>query len=52
VLHELAAIQENETSRDVWAVQDLRHRAGALLESDPVLREELAGELAKHPEIG
>jgi hypothetical protein len=52
LLQELATLEENEASRDVWAVQDLRHRVGAMLERDPALREDLAGELAKHPEIG
>lgn len=52
VLRELAAIKENEGSRDVWAVQELRHRAGVLLKSDPALREDFASELAKHPELG
>lgn len=51
LLVELATIDESKTGRDVWAVQELRQQAGALLKRDPALREDLADELAKHPEI-
>jgi hypothetical protein len=51
VLEELAALESNST-RDVWAVQELRHRAGDLLARDPELRGQFEGDLANHPEIG
>ena len=52
LLRELAAIRENGARADVWEVQELRHRVGLLLKADPALREDFAGELAEHPEIG
>jgi hypothetical protein len=52
VLRDLAALEEDETHRDVWAIQELRQRVRSLLESEPALRREFAGELAKYPEIG
>jgi hypothetical protein len=52
VLQALARIEAGETPRDVWEVQALRHRAGVLLQRDPALREDFAGELANYPEIG
>jgi hypothetical protein len=36
---------------DVWAVQQLRHDAAAMLAADPALREVFAAELAAHPEL-
>ena len=52
LLGQLAALEENRGQRDLWAVQDLRHRATALLVRDPVLRKEFAAELTRYPEIG
>jgi hypothetical protein len=52
LLGELSELKESVGGRDVWAVQDLRRRAAALLRDDAALREDFAGELAKHPEIG
>ena len=51
VLDELAALREDSAGCDVWAVQDLRNRAAALLNRDPSLREDFANRLARHPEI-
>jgi len=41
-----------EAGGDVWAVQELRHQARALLAAEPGLRERYAEELAEHPELG
>jgi hypothetical protein len=52
LLHSLEILNRAEAERDVWAIQGLRQKVGALLASDPRLREECAAELARHPDLG
>lgn len=54
VLQELGNLNSTDAAegRDIWIVQDLRHRANALLARDPTLREACAESLVKHPDVG
>lgn len=48
-LNALADLQER--GADIWAVQQMRHKASAMLADEPALREVFARELADHPEL-
>ncbi|MGB8170280.1 MAG: hypothetical protein WCF18_22450 [Chthoniobacteraceae bacterium] len=54
LLRELTAIEEGDAAqqRDIWAVQELRSQAKALLAQDPSLRETCAAALGRHPDVG
>jgi len=47
----LGSLETEDETRSVWAVQELRHRASALLAAEPELREICAERLARHPEL-
>lgn len=49
--HTLLTELESEEQRDIWSVQEIRHRLKALLTRHPELREACASELSRHPEL-